>query len=152
MRAVEHQELALRDTKREELEWICAMEQGEAKQFIIPYPLERHLLELSKPDVVYKTIWQADEPVGFVMLVLDPDGRSVEFRRIVVSKPGHGYGKRVVRMVDEVCRNALGRSRVWLDVFETNARARHVYERCGYRRFGSGEHGGRALLLYENSA
>jgi RimJ/RimL family protein N-acetyltransferase len=43
----------------------------------------------------------------------------------------------------------MGRRRIWLDVFEHNARGRHVYEKLGYRRFDSGELDGKPLLLYE---
>lgn len=144
-------ELVLRDTEREDLARISEMEQGEAQKFILAYSLEQHQTEFAKREVVYKSIWLRDELVGFLILVLDPDGRSVEFRRVVISKPGHGYGKRVVGKIDELCRSELGRSRIWLDVFETNARARHVYERCGYRCFGESEHAGRTLLLYEKA-
>lgn len=35
-------ELLLRDTRPADLEWICEMEQGEARQFIIPYSPDRH--------------------------------------------------------------------------------------------------------------
>jgi len=30
------------------------------------------------------------------MLSLDPDGRSVELRRIVIVEPGRGYGRKTV--------------------------------------------------------
>ena len=144
-------ELLVRDTKREELELICSMEQGEARNFIIPFSLERHRSEFAKSGVVYKSVWSDGQLIGFVILVLEQDARNVEFRRIVVSKPGFGYGKRVVRLVDQICRNEFGRARVWLDVFETNQRARHVYEQCGYQQFGKSEHEGRTLLLYEKA-
>ena len=143
--------MVLLQTKREELERIHEMEQGEARRFIIPYSLERHLIEFARPDVIYRSIQVDGELIGFVILVLDSDGRSVEFRRIVVSAPGRGYGRRAVEIVNETCRRELGRSRVWLDVFESNHRARHVYEQCGYRQFGRSEHEGRTLLLYERT-
>lgn len=146
------QEISIRNTKREELNRICDMEQGVARSFIIPYSLERHQAEFARPGTVYKSIWRSDQFIGFVILVLDPDARSVEFRRIVVAEPGRGHGKRAVRMVEEICRHEFGRTRVWLDVFKTNKRARHVYEQCGYRRFGRSEHEGKALLLYEKAA
>src|SRR6266498_1452972 len=146
-----NQELFIRDTKREELGRICEMERGEARSFITPYSLDRHQVEFTKPEVVYKSIWRGDQHIGFFILVLDSDARSVEFRRIVVTEPGCGYGKKVVRMVDEICRDELSRGRVWLDVFETNKRARHVYEQCGYCTFGSFEHEGKTLLLYEKA-
>lgn len=144
--------MVLLQTRREELESISRLEQGEARTFIIPYSLERHLLEFARPDVIYKSIEAEGQIVGFVILVLDSDDRSVEFRRIVVSTPGRGYGRRAVEMVTEVCRRELGRTRVWLDVFESNHRARHVYELCGYRQFGRSEHEGKTLLLYERMA
>ena len=144
-------ELLVRDTQREELDRICDMEQGEARNFIFPYPLQRHQLEFARPDVVYKSILRDGQHIGFLILVLDPDDRSVEFRRIVVTEPGRGYGKSVLRMVDKICRGELGRNRVWLDVFETNEQARHVYEQCGYQRFGKSGHEGKTLLLYEKA-
>lgn len=152
MAVSENQELLIHHTKREELERICEMEQGEAQEFIIPYSLERHQAELVKPDVVYKSIWHERELIGFLILVLDQDGHSVEFRRIVIARRGRGYGKRVVRMVDEICHNELGKTRIWLDVFETNERVWHVYQQCGYQQFGKSEHEGRTFLLYEKLA
>ena len=144
--------ITLRKTKIEELSAICQMEQGEARDFVISYSLEKHTDEFRKPSVLYKSILQGAQLVGFVVLALDPDGRSLEFRRIVVSEPGRGIGKRVVAMVKDLCSSELGRERVWLDVFETNARARRVYESSGYKRFGTSEHDGRTLIRYETTA
>lgn len=144
-----NQELTVRDTKREELERIYEMERGEARNFVISYSLDRHRTEFANPEVVYKSVVRNGQHIGFLILVLDSDDQSVEFRRIVVSEPGRGYGKRVVSMVDAICRAELGRVRVWLDVFEENERARHLYEHCGYQRFGESEREGRRLLLYE---
>lgn len=143
--------ITFRDTAFTELSAISEMEQGKARDFIIPYSLERHQEEFNTPTVVYKSIVRDDRLIGFIILSLDPDGQSVEFRRIVISEPGRGYGKRAVKMVQELCRTAFGRHRVWLDVFETNERARHVYEKCGYHQVGKSEHGGRTLLIYETA-
>ncbi|MCE8032780.1 GNAT family N-acetyltransferase [Billgrantia tianxiuensis] len=146
--------LALEAVSFEELEIIGAMEAGEARDYIIPYSLEKHQQEFMKPAVIYKAIRHGKirhgkNPAGFVMLALDPDGVSVELRRIVVPNPGRGIGVRALEAVRELCRSELGRKRIWLDVFETNYRARHVYEKVGYSCFGKTEHEGRTLLLYE---
>ena len=145
------QVILLRNSKREELSHICDLEQSEARNFIIPYSLERHLEEFAKSGMAYKSIWRSDRLIGFLILALDSDARSLEFRRIVISDAGRGYGKRVVPMVDAICRYEFGRTRIWLDVFETNERARHLYEQCGYHGFGKSEHQGRTLLLYEKT-
>lgn len=141
----------LRNTKRAELGYICELEKGEMRMFIIPYTLKRHQLEFSKPDVIYKSIWWHEELVGFLILVLGPDDQSVEFRRIIVSKPDQGLGTIVIKSLDNICRSELGRHRVWLDVFESNKRARHVYEKCGYQPFAETQHDGKILLLYEKA-
>ncbi|MCE8016155.1 GNAT family N-acetyltransferase [Halomonas sp. MCCC 1A17488] len=141
--------LTLEDVLFEELKIIGAMEAGEARDYIIPYSLEKHQQEYAKSAVIYKAVRNGKVLVGFVMLALDPDGVSVELRRIVVSAPGRGIGVRVLEGIRELCRSELGRKRIWLDVFETNHRARHVYEKVGYSCFGKTEHDGRTLLLYE---
>lgn len=141
--------LTLEDVLSEELEIISAMEAGEARDYIIPYSLEKHQQEYAKSAVIYKAIRNGKVLAGFVMLVLDPDDISMELRRIVVSAPGRGIGVRALEAVRELCRSELGRNRIWLDVFETNYRARHVYEKVGYSCFGKTEHEGRNLLLYE---
>ncbi|MGR2739678.1 GNAT family N-acetyltransferase [Billgrantia sp. Q4P2] len=146
---VEGKRLMLDDTSFQELAAICEMEQGETLEFIVPYSLEKHQEEFSKPNVVYKTIRQGKDLVGFVILALDPDDVSIELRRIVVSNPGRGIGACTLEIVRDLCGCEYGRSRVWLDVFETNSHARYVYEKAGYSCFGKSEHEGRTLLLYE---
>ncbi|MGE0058322.1 MAG: GNAT family N-acetyltransferase [Dehalococcoidia bacterium] len=141
-------ELTLRNTTSHELAAIAVMEQGEAAATILPASAEQHREDFVRPDVLYESLVRDHELLGFVILVLDPDGLSLEMRRIVVAAPGHGNGTRAVRLVDDVAR-AHGRERIWLDVFEENARARHVYENCGYSVFGDTELNGRRLLLYE---
>ena len=142
-------DVILIDTQRAELPHICEMEQHQGANLINPYSLERHLDEFTKPDMLYKSIWSGVEFVGFVILALDPDGRSVELRRIFVSRPGCGYGASAINCVDKICWQELGRNRVWLDVFETNERAQRVYVKCGFKPFSKSTSNGRELVLYE---
>jgi len=144
--------ITLRDTEFKELTLIAEMEQGEALSYVVPYSLLRHQEDFEKSTIVYKSICRDDKLIGFIILALDQDGLSVELRRIVISVPGHGYGKRAVEMARELSRTEFGRQRVWLDVFETNKRARYVYEQCDFQLFGKSQHEERTLLLYETTA
>jgi RimJ/RimL family protein N-acetyltransferase len=141
-------DLVLRDATTSDLDTIAAMEQGEAAATILAASVEQHRHDLSRPGVIYKCIEQDGELLGFVILQLDADGFSLELKRIVVGQPGHGHGTQAVQLIDGVARD-LGRTRVWLDVFEDNPRARHVYEKCGYSVFGEAELNGRLLVLME---
>src|SRR5262245_42555732 len=122
--------------------------EADATPFIIPYTLEQHRLYLEDASKVYLRILD-NSVIGFILLVLDGDGRSVEFRRIVVGPKGLGIGQRAILLMENFCRSRLSRSRIWLDVFENNLRGQHIYERLGYSKFGESNHEGRRLLLYE---
>jgi RimJ/RimL family protein N-acetyltransferase len=54
-------------------------------------------------------------------------------------------------LIDHICRDEIGRNRIWLDVFEFNPRAMRAYEQSGYREFGTRELDGKRLLLFEKS-
>lgn len=121
----------------------------DVRPFILPYDVVRHRRTMAEPDVVYLRILDQDGLAGFIILVLDRDGSSIEFRRVVVSKPGRGIGQEAIAQMERYAVEVLHRSRVWLDVFEENERARHLYEKLGYSRFGTSVDGERRLLLYE---
>lgn len=119
------------------------------RDFIIPYTQAEHSRNLSNPQLIYLRILSGEKPVGFMILNLDADGNSVEFRRIVVATRGKGIGQSAITLMEEFCRNELARARTWLDVFEHNARGQHIYEKLGYVRRGESTHGEKALLIYE---
>jgi GNAT superfamily N-acetyltransferase len=126
------------------------MEQAtDTSAFIIPYAYADHCQNIADPNFVYLCILANDVPVGFFILVLDADGISVEFRRIVISTKDRGIGQSAIKQMEQFCRTVLGRSRIWLDVFEFNRRGRHLYEKLGYQRCGEGAHDGKRLSLYE---
>ena len=143
--------LCLVDTVEAHLERLCAMERDpDASPYILATTRNVHLARLDDPSAIYRTILTADGVmVGFVILKLDPDGRSVELARIVVAPRGMSYGTRVMSLLERFCRSQLHRSRIWLDVFEFNRRAHRVYEKCGYVQFGRTELEGKPLLLLD---
>ena len=143
--------IALDDATEDQLEIFHHMEKDEdTVHYILPYSVDEHKEEFSRNDVVYKSVYDRhNNLVGFVILILDPDGKSVEFGRIVIAPKGQSYGSRAVSLIERVCKEELNRQRIWLDVFEFNQRAQHVYESSGYRYFGSRQHEGKTLRLYE---
>jgi GNAT superfamily N-acetyltransferase len=65
-----------------------------------------------------------------------PSCASIQLQRIVVADPGHGIGRQMLAGILDYVFQELKAHRLWLDVFETNKRAQHVYERLGFRREG----------------
>ena len=99
---------------------------------------DEHLRLLSDADTGYIV---AEDPsgeiAGFAILRgLLSEHRQVELKRIVVRIPNRGIGK---ALLTEAANQAFGRHsahRLFLDVFVTNDRARHVYENFGFRQEG----------------
>lgn len=142
--------IELSESTKDELALFCQWEQtDDTREFIIPYDLEQHLEEFAKKDVIYLSILLDANLVGFVILKLEDDLKSVEFRRIVVNEKGQGIGQVVLREVDRYCFDKLNKKRIWLDVFNFNVRGIHIYEKYGYQRIGEADFAGKKLFVYE---
>jgi RimJ/RimL family protein N-acetyltransferase len=142
----------LRDAQREELALFIEMEShADSRQFVGQNSLREHQSQFGNNQYLYLTILDERKPAGFFLLVLCPDGRSVDFRRIVVSEKNSGIGKRAITLMEAHCLSQLQRSRVWLNVYDFNHRGIHVYEKLGYRYFKSEERDGKTLLSYEKN-
>jgi len=124
---------------------------SDTKEYIIPYSRIEHLNSMSDPDLLYLRIMKDGELTGFFILALDADGRSVEFRRVVIAAKGIGTGQSAISAMERFCVAELHRTRIWLDVFEHNSRGLHLYRKLGYEEFGAVELDGRRLLLYQKT-
>jgi len=80
------------------------------------------------------------EYVGEAVLnKLDPDNRSCSFRISLIGPRafGRGLGSEATRLILDYAFTTVGLHRVELDVFDFNPRARHVYEKVGFRHEGT---------------
>ncbi|RZV48875.1 MAG: N-acetyltransferase [Pseudomonadales bacterium] len=142
--------IELRDTVADELATFCEMDRdADTREHITLYSLKEHQREFERADIVYLSIYAASKLAGYFILALDPDSRSVEFRRIVVSAKGSGIGQAAIAAMETYCIERLQRQRIWLDVFESNSRGRHIYQKLGYRQCDNAESDGRNLLLMQ---
>jgi RimJ/RimL family protein N-acetyltransferase len=60
------------------------------------------------------------------------DSGAIELKRIVVAVPERGLGRRVLSEVIRMAFEEFDAHRLFLDVYEDNARARHLYESLGF--------------------
>ena len=92
-----------------------------------------HQQQMRDPDYAYYTVQEGDNSAGYVILRgLTSADRSLELKRIVIAEPGHGVGTQVLRAVIDKKFFEFHANRLWLDVFEDNHRARHVYRSLGF--------------------
>jgi diamine N-acetyltransferase len=125
--------LRISNTKELNLDYVVEAENhDENRQYIIPWSRAKHLQEMSNPDTAHLIV-QNKTNVGYVILagLLDPN-QSIEFRRIVITEKGRGYGKATVEIIKKLAFKTYNAHRLWLDVKAQNARAKAVYEAAGF--------------------
>jgi diamine N-acetyltransferase len=129
----------LRLARPEDVPAIAAMERiPEYRTFVGNWTEDEHRQRMAGADCRYLIAEsETGELAGFAILRgLASGHRSVRLQRIVVGTPDRGLGKLMLRRILDYVFQELQAHRLWLDVFETNARAQHVYESLGFRREG----------------
>jgi RimJ/RimL family protein N-acetyltransferase len=125
--------LRLRQTEATDLDYVLSAEHSDDnRQYVIPWSREQHLLALADPDIAHLIVEQ-ETRLGYVILagLRDPN-QSIEFRRIVITQKGQGYGRATIELIKDVAFTTYKAHRLWLDVKEHNHRARSVYTAAGF--------------------
>jgi diamine N-acetyltransferase len=126
---------AIRTARDDDIPWLVGQEQRpDFAEFIHRWPTEQHLRNLADADKLYLIAQdEAHERIAFVILAgLSSNPRDVELVRMAVVRPGAGIGTPLLAAVIDMAFCDLGASRLWLDVFDDNLRARHAYETAGF--------------------
>ena len=86
---------------RDELALFMGWEsEAESQRFVGQNSLEEHQSQFDSEQYVYLKILSDKRPAGFILLVLSPDGRSVDFRRIVVCEKNGGIGQKAIVLLE----------------------------------------------------
>lgn len=131
--------IRLQQTTENDLDFVSCVEQNaENSSFVNVWSREQHLSAITDEDLSHFVVENADgKQVGYVILAGLADANdSIEFRRIVVTEKNQGYGKCALRLVKKLAFEQLKAHRLWLDVKEQNARAKHIYEAEGFQAEG----------------
>jgi len=131
--------MTLRSASPEDLRFIVALEQQFCELgFTGADDLQTHERRLADPDCMYLVVESGGVPAGYVILRgLRSANDCVELKRIVIAEPGRGLGRQVMEAVPRKVFCDFSAHRLWLDVFEHNARARHVYRSVGFVEEGT---------------
>jgi diamine N-acetyltransferase len=118
---------------------ICALERlPEFRTMVGSLAEAEHLRMLADPDALYIV---AEDPSGriaafAILRGLLSEHKQVELKRVVVRTPNQGVGRELLTEVADRVFGEYSAHRLFLDVFVTNDRARHVYQNFGFREEG----------------
>lgn len=124
----------------EDVSQIVAIEQiPEYRCYIGAWTAEEHLRAMENPDNEYFVARDANGAVeGFAILQgVQSEHRNLHLKRIAVRTANRGLGRMLLEHVLSRAFVHHRAHRLWLDVFETNTRARRVYEAYGFRDEGA---------------
>ena len=111
----------------------------ENSDFIGQYNLERHKKVINDVNEYHLSIFDKSDNylVGHIILAgfSDPND-SIEFRRIVISRKGNGFGRDAIKLTKSLCFQHHNKHRLWLDVLSENERAIKLYESEGFLKEG----------------
>lgn len=143
------QNVKLFATDEKQLDDLVAWEQqSDVGEFILANTKAQHLASMQEATIQYLSVFQNEQLVGFIILVLEPNN-TVEFRRIVIGHRGAGIGQLAIQAMEQYCLEHFACQRIWLDVFDFNERGQHIYRKLGYQEFKRCEHGEHQLLFFE---
>jgi len=126
----------IRRADEDDLFFIRALEKDPANIYVHSWDEPTHRDHLSDPKYHYLVAEDVEgSPLGYAILHDDGPGR-VEWRRIIVAARGRGVGKAFMAAVLDHFFKEHGTQVVWLDVYEKNDRAVHVYETLGFKATG----------------
>jgi catechol 2,3-dioxygenase-like lactoylglutathione lyase family enzyme/RimJ/RimL family protein N-acetyltransferase len=127
--------LYLSNTEEVDLDYVLAAEgDDENHQYIIPWLRETHLQALRNPDIAHLIVQDETKKVGYVILAgLLLANQSIEFRRLVITEKGRGYGKATVEIIKQLAFETYRTHRLWLDVKTQNYRAKAIYSLAGFK-------------------
>jgi ribosomal-protein-alanine N-acetyltransferase len=107
----------------------------EREAFSTPWPRDSFRYELRNPRAHNLVARVADQVVGYVCVWLVAGELKINNVAVRRDCRGHGHGARLLRAVLELAR-ARGCSEATLEVRPSNAEARGLYERFGFREVG----------------
>lgn len=125
--------LRFRETTEADLDYVLEAEQHpDNRSFIIPWSRQQHQQAIADVDIAHWLV-QTHMNVGFVIMAgLCNPNDSLEFRRIVITEKGQGYGKATIEEIKKLAFEAYHAHRLWLDVKEQNHRAQALYAKAGF--------------------
>ena len=118
---------------------IIALERAPvAREFVGQWSEDRHRATLTGGDARYyvsKTEWGELQAYA-ILRGINEDSRAIELKRIVVAVPERGLGRCMLKELMCIAFQELGAHRFFLDVYDDNGRARHLYESLGFQYEG----------------
>jgi RimJ/RimL family protein N-acetyltransferase len=131
--------MILRPATEADIPFIIETEHSpELREYIGTWTSDEHKAALHDSDVLHLIAANDSETaLGYVIVRgLQSEHSNMELKRIVMTSPGRGHGREIMLLVLKRVFEEFKAHRLWLDVFESNLRAQHLYRSLGFQQDG----------------
>lgn len=124
--------VTLRRTEVEDLDFVLASEcEPDNAKHVGRWTRDQHINSLSQKDIMHLIVEETatGNKAGYLIMAgVESPNNSIEFKRIVITEKGKGYGRETLRLAKRIAFMQLNAHRLWLDVRSNNLRAQKLYE------------------------
>ena len=107
----------------------------ENSQFVQQYDLIEHIKILENECHLSIFKKENNKLIGHIILTgIFNQKKSIEFKRIVISEKGFGFGKDSIELMKKICFKKYKVDKIWLDVYSDNKIAIKLYESQGFSK------------------
>ncbi len=133
--------IVLRNTREADMNYVVEVEQRPDNAIYVgQWTQEQHLNSLYQEDILHLIVEDktTNKPVGYVIMAgMTSSNKNIEFRRIVISEKGKGYGRETLKLIKKITFEQLQAHRLWLDVRLKNYIAQNLYKSEGFIEEGT---------------
>lgn len=146
----ETDKIIIRNTELKDLDSIIRFEK-ENSDYVNLYTKNDHL-EIIENECHLSIFSTADTMLIGHIILTDITTKKIEFRRIVISKKGFGYGNDALTLIKQMCYNKFNANKIWLDVYTDNIKAINLYKKHDFveKEIISLKNSNRKLIVMEN--
>ena len=141
--------VTLREVTAETVRAICALEVApDQLGYVAPNSVSIAQAHFA-PKAWFRAVYAGDNPVGFVMLSIDPDAEEYYLWRFMIAAEhqGEGYGRRALDLVVEHVRGLPGATTLVSSFVPGDRGPGEFYRRYGFVETGEVEHGEHVIQL-----
>ena len=124
--------------------------QSHVGEFLSNKSLETHQRDFKGNGIIYLSILSSVGLLaGYIIICKEKQFKAVQLKRILIDEKHLGIGQKALLYLENYCIKELKSNRIWLDVYENNLKAIHVYEKLGYIKFKENIQNLKTVLFYE---
>lgn len=127
---IEGDDIILYYTEAADLDKVMEIEK-ENSNFVYVWSKERHIQAINDKNWLHGIIKskKSNQIIGYLLLDgICSEHETIELTRIALNKKNGGFGRKTIILIKKLCFERYRCNRLWLDVFDHNSRAIHLYK------------------------